>query len=101
MKYNLHTENIELTDLDHQFLQEKLGRLKKHLHPPYILDVTLTRDGHHRQGNVVNCRLNLEMGGAKRTFYADRSDNSVQTCLDQAIAALEHELQKWHDKNKP
>lgn len=98
MKYNLRTEHLELSDLDHEQIDEKLDRLQKHLEPPFVIDVTLQHDTHHRHGAVVTCTINVEHG--KKVFHAERSDNTVQNALDEAVNTLQKELGRAHDKDK-
>jgi ribosomal subunit interface protein len=96
MKYSLQTENIVLTDLEANSLQEKLDRLEKLMRPPFVIDVILRHDRHHRKGDVVTCRVNIEQG--KYVFHAERKGGTVADCVDEVVQALQKELQKRHDK---
>ncbi len=98
MKYALRTENLSLSDFDHQQLDKKLDRLHKHLLPPYTVDVTLIHDHHHNKGQVVTCTINIKRG--KKVLHAKRVAQSAQDGIDQAILAIKHELEKEHDKKK-
>jgi ribosomal subunit interface protein len=97
VKYSLNVEHIELTELDRRLLDEKLDRLEKYMQPPFTTDVRLVHDTHHEKGQVVTCTINIEQGS--KVFHAERTGESIQDALDQAIDALSSELKKQHDKN--
>lgn len=98
MKYSLRTEHLELTDLDKEQLDKKIDRLTKHLVPPFMTDITISHDQHHRKGQVITCIINIGQG--KKVFHAERSAESVQNALDLVLEALERELEKEHTKRK-
>lgn len=98
MQYSLVTKHLTISELDQQQMEEKLNRLEKLLLVPYHMAIALEHDMHHRKGEVVHCRLNLTQ--RKKTFYAERSAESMQKALDEAISALRHELEKFHSKHK-
>lgn len=95
MKFNLRNQYISPTDSDLAQMQEKLDRLDKHLLPPYVADVHLIHDQHHRSGEVVTCIINIEHG--KRVFHTERTGGTIQDALDEAIEAVRRELKKYHD----
>jgi len=98
MKFNLSTEHITLGESDLQLIQEKLERLEKMLRPPFIVDVRLSHDMHHRQGQVVTCRINIKQGG--EVFHAERAADTVQGVIDLTLGATKKELLKYQDKRK-
>lgn len=98
MKYNLHCENLELSDFEQTELDKKIERIEKHLQPPFIVDVTLHHDGHHLKGAVVTCRINVEQG--KKLFHVERTGSTAADVLDAVLDALKNELERDHDKRK-
>lgn len=98
MKFNLSTEHIKLGATDLQLIEEKMERLEKMLRAPFIVDVRLSHDKHHRQGQVVTCRFNIKQSG--EVFHADRSSDTVQNAVDLTLAATKKELLKFQDKRK-
>lgn len=98
MKYSLRSHNLTLTDLDQEQMDKKLDRIKKHLMPPYVMDVSVTREVLKSEGESVTCIINVEQG--KRVFHAERTENTLQNSLDEAIDAISNELKKEHDKKK-
>lgn len=98
MKHSLQLEHIEISEADHQQLEEKIDRLYKHLVPPYVIDVLIAHDTHHTQGNVIRCRINIEQEG--KVYHVERSEDSVQDAIDSVIGALKSELLSSHDRRK-
>lgn len=98
MKYSLTTKYIELVEADIRLLDKKLERLEKHLLVPFQADVVLRRDRHHRSGETVTCKINIEQG--KSVYHAQRVGESVQEALDEVIAALKKELVKNREKRR-
>ena len=98
MKFSLATNNMEVPEAERAQMNEKLTRLQKHLEPPFVVDVVLRRDAHHRQGDVISCRVTIEQG--KRVFHVAREAGSIQTALDAVIEGLGRELGKHHEQKK-
>ncbi len=97
MKYTLQTDNLQLSSLEHNSLDKKLGRLEKHLEIPYVIAVTLAHSAHHLKGDVITCRINVEQG--KAVLHAERVGATIADTLDECVQALQQELKKHHAKN--
>ncbi len=98
MKHSLRLEHIEISDDDKEQLASKLERLEKHLQTPYVTDVTISHDTHHTHGNVVRCTIVIEQG--KRLYRAQRSEETVQNAIDEALSAISSELRSDHERRK-
>ena|SRR3989344_8215418 len=98
MEYSLSTQNIALTASDQELLAEKLGRLTKHLVPPFHPEIMIRHDRHHRSGNIISCRINVTQAGT--VLHVERERATVQEALDEAIEALKNELAKLRDKRR-
>lgn len=98
MKYSLRLQDIELTDEDQRLMDSKLDRIKKHLTPPYVADISCIRTQLKTAGETVTCIINIEQG--KKVFHAERTSDTIQNALDEAVAAVSRELAKEHDKQK-
>lgn len=97
MKYNL-TSSIDLSDIERSAIDEKVDRLSRHVFPPFTMDMMFDRNKHHKSGDIITCKINIEMHG--RVFHAEREAGSVQDALDEVISALKNELERDHDKRK-
>jgi ribosomal subunit interface protein len=98
MQYTLSLVHIDLSDADRQEMDEKLDRMKRHLVPPFTMDVRLTRSVHHKTGDVVNAHVTIQMGG--HVFHTERSAGNVIGAIDDVVGALKNELEKAHNKRK-
>ena len=98
MTYNLHCENLDLSDFERTELDKKIDRIEKHLHPPFMVDVVLHHDAHHLKGAVVTCRINIKQG--KKLFHVERTGSTAADAVDEVLNALKNELEREHDKRK-
>lgn len=100
MKYTLSTDNIELgaSDIDH--LEQCFRKLKPHLQPPYLIEVRVRHDRHHRKGQVVTCTIKVKAQLLTTPFHVERSADTFATACDQAVNVVDHELSAAHDKDK-
>lgn len=87
-----------MTDEDQQLMDSKLNRIKKHLIPPYVADISCTHAQLKSSGETVTCTINIEQG--KKVFHAERTADTLQNALDEAVQAISRELAKEHDKHK-
>jgi len=94
MKYALSTDHITITETDQELLDKKLVKLEKLVNDPYTMTIRFKHDTHHQHGDVVTCLINISQG--KRTFHAERSEDSIQTSFDETIDAIRSELKKAH-----
>lgn len=97
MNYRLQTRDISVSTIEGELIDNKLQRLSKRLREPFEIDVTLTRDQHHRHGDVITCTLKIVAG--KHVMYAERQGATIQDTLDAAMQALKREIDKQHDKS--
>lgn len=97
VKYQIDTQNVELSETDREMMDKKIDRLEKFLKMPYVMDVRITRSTHHLSGEVFNCIINLEH--KKDVFHTERTGGSVQVALDESIESLTQELKKNNDKS--
>ena len=96
MKYSLALKNIEIEAKEMDVIDEKLDRLKKILKPPFVCDMVIERDKHHRSGDVVKCRLSLEQEG--KVWHSERVANTVTSSVDKVVEVLRKDLRRNADK---
>ncbi len=96
MNYSLSSDHITIPETDKELIDKKLMKLEKLVNEPYMMTVRFRHDTHHKKGDVVTCLINIEQG--RRVFHAERSEDSIQTSLDEVIDALKSELSKAHRK---
>lgn len=98
MKYSLTTEHLTLGDTDLDLIQKKMERLEKFLTPPFTASIVLRHDTHHRRGDVITCRINIENVG--KVFFTKRMSDNVQNAIDEAVSVLKNKLSRHRDKLK-
>lgn len=98
MKYSLRTHNITVTDMDLEQMEKKLETLKKHLTPPFVVDITCAREKLKTAPESITCSITIGQG--KKVFHAERTEGTLQSALDKVINAIQKELGREHDKRK-
>lgn len=77
------------------FTREKLSKLAHHSQKIIRADVTLTKGPEGTQDNNC-CEIRLEVPG--NDHFAKKSGNSFEFAIAEAIHAVQHMLEKSHDK---
>lgn len=98
MKYSLFTEHVTLGDTDLDLMEKRMDRLERFLTPPFQVSVVLRHDTHHRRGDVITCRINIENEG--KVFYAKRVSGNIQNAVDETVSVLKKNLARHKDKLK-
>lgn len=75
-------------------IDEKMDRLEKHLHPPFVVEVVLQRNTHHLHGEILTCRMNVTQ--SKRVLHAEREGALAIDAIDETLAAIKQQLEKQH-----
>lgn len=92
MKYTLYTQNIVLSPFSRRLLEEKLQRVGKYLRHPHPLEVALWREGR------AQFRCSLTYGNGRGAVHAERSRETLEDSLDEALEALRRELVKQRQR---
>ena len=98
MKYSLSTEHVMLGDTDLDLIEKKMDRLERFLKPPFQASVVLRHDMHHRRGDVITCRINIENDG--KVYYAKRISDNIQNAIDETTSVLKKKLARHRDRQK-
>jgi ribosome-associated translation inhibitor RaiA len=93
MRYILQTLNLALSDTDQKLLEKKIRTLYTLCRPPYKLKILLSRDTHHRQGDVITCIINIVFG--KKNIHVTRQAATIQLVLDSSLAAARKSLLRY------
>ncbi|OGY91525.1 MAG: ribosomal subunit interface protein [Candidatus Komeilibacteria bacterium RIFCSPLOWO2_02_FULL_48_11] len=91
MKIQFYAKNIELTPGLKQVFEEKLEHLKKYKGKLKLLDVRvdLSRDNHHRKGDVFRVEVNVDLPGQVLRVVETGAD--MISTLDVAARKLERQ----------
>ena len=98
MKYSLSTEHLTLGETDLDLIEKKMDRLEKFLTPPFQAKITLRHDTHHKRGDVITCRINIENNG--KVFFAKRVSDNTRNAIDETTSVLKKKLSRHRDKLK-
>ncbi len=96
MKYSIRTQHIELSEFDQRLLTKKVERLKKHVSPPYVMDISIIGENHRNNNEAVTCRINIQEGG--KVYHTERTAENAENAMDQAVQALHNEIMRAHER---
>ncbi|MEX0933822.1 MAG: ribosome-associated translation inhibitor RaiA [Candidatus Paceibacterota bacterium] len=99
------TTQIEMTPSLEEYINKKMGLLKKHLSffaeqtHDLFLDIEIARDtNHHKHGEVFSAEINFTAG--KILLRAKAKAEDLYTAIDEAKDDLERELRNYANKRK-
>ncbi len=102
MKITIKTKNLELTPALKEWIEEKIGGLKKFTdryesEGKKLCEVEVARiSKHHQKGDVFSAEVNLHLPG--RDIRVEDQDFDVRVAVDHARDRLQHELVKYKEK---
>jgi len=90
-KIQFYTKNIELTPSLKRIIEERLDHLKKYKGKLKLLDVRvdISRDQHHRKGDVFRVEVNVDLPGRMLRVVEQGAD--MISALDEAAKKLERQ----------
>ena len=91
MNLQFYTKNLELTPRLKEIFEEKLEHLKKYKGKLKLLDVRvdISRDQHHRKGDVFRVEVNVDLPG-KMLRVVEQGADAIST-LDEVARKLERQ----------
>jgi|SRR3989344_1220906 len=95
MRIKIHTKNIELTKAIEDYVNDKIGSLKKmlNLNSPILAEVEVGMDSrHHQKGDVFRAEVNLTING--KLFRAECVKDDLYAAIDEVRDELLRELRK-------
>lgn len=98
MKIQFYGKNIELTERIKEQFEEKLGVLKKYKQTLDVLliRVDLSRDSHHKKGDVFRVEVNVDVAGGVLRSVEQGLD--LFSSLDAVSEKLERQARDLKDK---
>ena len=88
--------NFKLTDSIKGYVDEKIGNLGKFIDA--TAHVELSKDKHHRTGDVYTAEVNLNVGG--KLMRAHHSSGDIYSSIDLVIPKLKEQISKFKDKRQ-
>lgn len=101
MRLAIEAKNFSLTPDVREYVTKKIGGLSKFAGQrayDKVTQVDLTRDRHHRRGEVFSATVNFAI--KNDLLYAQGSGQNVFAAIDEVESALKYELRRRHDKKR-
>jgi putative sigma-54 modulation protein len=96
MEYQVYSKNLEVTDSLQEYLDMKLAHIDKLSVQPIACRVDLSRDQHHRKGDIFRVEINMTVPGTLLRIVETHPD--VRASIDLATDKLIRQLQKFKGK---
>ncbi len=96
MDYQVYSKNLDITDSLREYLDMKLAHVDKLSVSPIACRVDLSRDQHHRKGEIFRVEINMNVPGRLLRIVEQHSD--VRAAIDLATDKLVRQLQKFKGK---
>ena len=101
MKINIKTTNIDLTDAIKNYIDKKIGGLKRFLksYDPNTIEIYVEvgkPSKHHRSGNIFYAEADIIIAGMHLRSNAKTQD--IYASIDEVKAELQREIKKVKEK---
>jgi putative sigma-54 modulation protein len=96
MEYQVYSKQLEVTDSLREYLDMKLEHVDKLSVAPIACRVDLSRDQHHRKGDIFRVEINMNVPGNLLRIVEQHSD--IRAAIDLATDKLIRQLQKFKGK---
>ena len=97
MKIDYYAKNLEMTDAIQNYIEEKIGKLKKFMKniPEEEIDarVQIRHDEHHRKGKVFECEVNMHIQG--KLIRGEEKKPDLYEAIDLVSEELERQIKKY------
>ena len=97
MNISIKGTNLELTAPIKQYVNDKIGGLKKFL-DPLEAKVELERDRHHHSGRVFRAEVTMIAGG--KILRAEETAEDMYAAIDLVVPKLREQIAKFKDKKQ-
>lgn len=96
MKFTLHSKNVELTEKQKSYIEEKIQSLEKFFNNITDARVEIGQEGHHKKGDIYYAHVNLNVPG--KTLRVEEMEPKIEKAIDKAKDDLQRELKKYKAK---
>jgi putative sigma-54 modulation protein len=93
MQYQLYSKNVFITDSLREYLDEKLGHIDRLSIEPISFHVDISRDAHHRKGDIFRVECNINVPGKFLRIVKQHGD--VRAAIDLATDRLLRQIKKY------
>ncbi|MFH1426802.1 MAG: ribosome-associated translation inhibitor RaiA [Candidatus Kerfeldbacteria bacterium] len=102
MPTNISGKNMDLTDAIKSYVMEKTASLTKYYNNIIEIDVEVSRNTHHKKGDVFNTRMNVSVPNQLLRCEQTQEDlyASIDVCRDEMERQVRRYKEKFETKNK-
>lgn len=93
MEISLYFDNLESSEAIKNYVETKIGKVKKYLDEPITAQVTLSIE---KQNHIVKVNLNAH----GYLVHVEEKDTNLYSAIDLVADTLERKLKKYYDKLK-
>lgn len=97
MNYQIYSKNLLVTYILRQYLDERFQHVDKLQAEVISCRVDLSRDEHHKKGDVYRAEINLNI--PHKLLRVVEISNDIRASIDLAIDKLSQQLKKAKDRN--
>ena len=98
MEYQTYSKNLLVTDSLHEYLDLKMGHIDRLSIQPISCRVDLSRDTHHKKGDVYRVEINMNVPGKLLRIVEYNED--ARAAIDFATDKLFQQLKKFQSKRR-
>jgi ribosomal subunit interface protein len=99
MTIDIRSKDIELTDANRAYAEEKFSVLEKYYDHCERIDCELIMDsGHHNQGEIYVCKGHLFVPG--KDFFVEKREEDLYKAIDKVQVHLKEMLVEWKEKQR-
>ncbi|OGY89294.1 MAG: ribosomal subunit interface protein [Candidatus Komeilibacteria bacterium RIFCSPLOWO2_01_FULL_52_15] len=96
MEYQVYSKNVFVTDSLSEYLRMKMAHIDKLSVNPIACRVDVSRDAHHRKGEVFRIEINMTVPNRLLRIVEVQSD--MRAAIDIATDKLLEQLKKYKSK---
>ncbi len=94
MPLQISGKNIEVTSSLQQYVEEKIGGVRKYFSDIQKFQVSLSVDHHHNKGEKVH-RIDITMHVPKEIFHVHVQASEMHEAIDKASAKLQQHIKRY------
>jgi len=100
MHIQFYSKNIELSNQIKNHVQEKIGGLEKYESQIIDCQVDLSKNTHHKKGDVYRAEVNIKVAYDKKLIRAVVEAENIMSAIDQVKDKVQRQIIKVKNKIK-
>jgi len=98
MKINLYTKNFDLNEVENNYLEEKVKKIKKYslVQDDQIISIKIIKDAHH-ENSEDSYTMSIDLNVKGKDIHIEKSSNNVFSVIDMSEEVLNSEIRQYKD----